>query len=67
MTKPVENEIELYLHCKKCLEELPPEFSPREWAQLEVGWTRAGIQVWCKRHELNVMHMDFQGHKHPGK
>lgn len=25
--------------------------------QLEVGLTRTGIQVWCKRHEMNVAHL----------
>lgn len=67
MKKPIKNEIGMYLHCKQCLVELPPDTSPREWAQLEVGWTKAGIQVWCKRHELNVIHMDFEGQKHPAK
>lgn len=57
--------IESYFHCGKCLDEMPGGFSPREWAQLEAGWTVEGIQIWCRRHECNVMHMDFQGHQHP--
>ncbi len=60
-----ENEIVQYLHCAVCLNELPVGLSPREFAQLEVGFTVAGLQVWCKRHEVNVMHVDFQGQKHP--
>ena len=35
--------------------------SPREYAQLEFGFTKPGVQVWCKRHEVNVMHIDFEG------
>jgi hypothetical protein len=58
------NVIKLYVHCALCMDELPAGLSPREWAQLEVGFTKRGIQVWCKRHELNVMHMDFEGQKH---
>ena len=58
-------EIEAYIHCAKCLNELPVGTSPREWAQHEVGWTRAGLQVWCRRHECNVMHIDFQSQRHP--
>lgn len=61
---PVTNEIGLFFHCSKCLEEVPRGASPREYSQLEVGWTKLGLQVWCKRHELNVMHVDFEGAKH---
>ena len=39
--------------------------SPREYASLEVGFTKEGLQIWCKRHEVNVMHIDFQGQRHP--
>lgn len=59
------NNIKRFFHCRKCLEEKPDDTSPRDWAQLEVGFTIAGIQVWCKRHECNVCHVDFQGYKHP--
>lgn len=59
------NEIKLFLHCARCLAERPENRSPRDWAQLEVGWTELGLQVWCKRHELNVLHVDFEGMKHP--
>lgn len=67
MRKPPSNELSIltYLHCGQCLEELPNGTSPRDWAQLSVGWTRAGLQVWCKRHECNVMHVDFEGAMHP--
>jgi hypothetical protein len=57
--------INSYIHCGKCLDELPAGKSPRDFAQHEIGFTRAGIQVWCKRHNCNVMHIDFEGHKHP--
>ncbi len=59
--------IELYLHCGMCLEEIPEGISPQEWASLEVGWTGLGIQVWCKRHECNVVNIDFEGHQHPAE
>lgn len=55
----------LYLHCGKCLNELPKGISAREYSQLEVGYTKLGFQVWCRRHECNVMHVDFQGQTHP--
>jgi len=59
------NQISVFLRCAVCLTELPANTSSREWAQLEVGWTNLGLQVWCKRHECNVMHIDFEGRKHP--
>lgn len=52
------------MHCKKCIEELPAGQSPRDYSALEVGWTIHGIQVWCRRHELNVVHIDFEGQRH---
>lgn len=62
---PNTNEIKAFLHCALCLQEKPAGISPREWAKLEIGWTEFGLQVWCQRHECNVMHVDFQGKKHP--
>jgi hypothetical protein len=62
---PATNEIVAFFHCMKCLDEKPDGTSPREWAQLEVGFTPIGLQVWCKRHELNILHIDFEGLKHP--
>jgi hypothetical protein len=60
-----DNEIAMYLHCSRCLAEKPSGISPKEWAQLEVGWTPHGLQVWCRRHGLNVLHVDFEGMQHP--
>lgn len=62
---PKDNAIQMFFHCAKCIEEKPNNVSPREWAQLEVGWTKLGLQVWCRRHERNVVHIDFEGQKHP--
>jgi hypothetical protein len=59
------NNIVAYLHCKKCLDELPGGQSPRDYAAIEVGWTKWGFQAWCKRHEANMLHVDFEGLTHP--
>ena len=41
--------------------ELPPETSPREYAHNEVGILKNGdIQVWCIRHEKNVVIFDME-------
>jgi hypothetical protein len=62
---PNTDEILVFLHCGQCLTERPEEESPKEWARLNVGWTKLGLQVWCTRHEVNVLHIDFEGRKHP--
>jgi len=59
----MKNKIHLYFHCKKCLEELPMGMSPRDFSRNETGWTKEGIQVWCIRHDENVVHLDFKGNK----
>ena len=53
-----------YLHCGQCLKEVPDGVSPSEYADNSVGWTIWGGQVWCNRHQCNVVHIDFEGHKH---
>ena len=62
---PVTNKIAMFLHCKKCLDELPGDQSPRDYAVIEAGWTKIGLQLWCKRHDKNILHVDFEGQKHP--
>jgi hypothetical protein len=66
----ITNKLEIfsYCHCGKCIEEwkaTKPGVSPAEFARLNVGFTPAGLQVWCVRHNVNVMHIDFQGQQHP--
>lgn len=61
---PLDNNIQAFMHCSRCLAEMPEGTSPREWAQLEVGFTEVGLQVWCRRHECNVVHIDFDGQKY---
>lgn len=58
------NEIQMFFHCRMCIEDIPGGTSPRDWVQLEAGWIEKGLQVWCKRHECNVIHIDFEGQKH---
>lgn len=67
-----DNAIQMFVHCGLCLDEwkakeLPAtrDQSPRSYARLEIGYTDVGYQVWCVRHECNVMHVDFEGQRHP--
>jgi len=61
ISNTVTNKITMFMHCKLCLDERPPDISPREYAQLEIGFTVPGFQVWCRRHEANVIDVDFEG------
>ena len=58
-------EILQYLHCGQCIKEKPANISMKEYANYEIGWTADGLQVWCIRHECNIMHVDFEGQTHP--
>jgi len=62
---PCTYEIATFFHCANCAALRPPNKSLREWAQLEIGFTPIGLQVWCKRCEKNIVHVDFEGQKHP--
>lgn len=51
--------------CAKCEAELlaggSDAASLRDYAALEAGFTDRGLQIWCKRHDVNVCHVDFEG------
>ena len=40
---PVTKKIEMFLHCKKCIKQLPGHESPRDYAAIEAGWTKLGL------------------------
>lgn len=48
-----------YLHCMRCMFELPRGKSPALWARLSVGVLPDGLQVWCERHDAEVVRIDF--------
>lgn len=62
---PASNQIKSYYHCRRCFEEMPRGQSMRTWARIEAGWTALGFQVRCVRHDINLMHVDFEGQQHP--
>jgi len=67
MARKISNELSItsYLHCVKCLEERPKGISPKDWGMNEVGFTKQGLQIWCRRHNCNVAHIDFEDKCHP--
>lgn len=61
-------QISAYCHCGLCLKELQENklaISPKDYQSVQFGFTEFGIQVWCKRHDVNILHIDFQGISHP--
>lgn len=59
------NKIKEPLVCSQCFDEmskgLTDKASLQDYALFDVGFTDMGIQVWCRRHDLNVVHIDFDG------
>ena len=59
-----------YMHCGLCLTEWKSgeagETSPRDYAQQQGSWTKLGFQLWCSRHDVNILHVDFNGQKMRG-
>ena len=53
------SDIIAYFHCKTCLEEIPEGVSPAEWSDQQAGWTMYGLQVWCNRHNKNIIGLEF--------
>lgn len=72
---PNSNAQSSYVHCALCLAELKDpdrdiiqgeeQETPASYARLSVAWTKQGLQIWCVRHDCNVMHIHFEGETHP--
>lgn len=59
------NSIKQPVVCQKCFDEFSTgqtdAGSLQHYARLDVGFSDRGLQVWCRRHDLNVVHVDFDG------
>ena len=56
-------EIKHDIDCRKCAESCPVGMTLQEWADVRVGLTSYGLQVWCHKHKCNIFHVDFRGQK----
>lgn len=56
-----QNVINKFFTCTLCHEDKPRGVSPQEYSRLDVGFTDRGLQVWCRRHQVNIVHLDFEG------
>ena len=57
-------EIFMHFHCRECNEEYSDgkygrNKSMEELARITVGRTKTGIQVWCVRHDRNIITFDL--------
>ena len=60
----VEPNIDSYVACTKCAKEvadIEPKISLQDYAAIDVGFTNWGLQIWCRRHQVNIVHIDFGG------
>jgi hypothetical protein len=57
----IENSLQIKanIYCAACLRERPDCITPQKWSRLDVGWTEHGLQVWCRRHDCNVLQIDL--------
>ena len=63
----LQNGIEQNIICSKCETEFllgsTDSRSLQDYSRLDIGFTSIGVQVWCRRHDVNVVHIDFAGQK----
>jgi len=56
-----------YMRCAKCLDLWKagafPGQAMKDATDLSFGVTQAGFQLWCNRHNCNVLHLDLLGQK----
>jgi hypothetical protein len=55
---PNTRSITAFMHCVSCIKEGLGQ-------SIEAGWTALGFQVWCRTHNCNIVHVDFEDQKHP--
>ena len=57
--------IEQPIVCSQCADDVSQgragAVSMADYAKVDVGFSEIGLQVWCRRHETNVVHIDFEG------
>ena len=64
LKQPKKAQIVSFFHCVECMNEIPEDESPMNYQRIQAGWTVEGFQVWCVRHDKNIIHVDFEGQKH---
>jgi hypothetical protein len=61
--------IEQPIVCSRCADDVTEgragDVSMADYMMLDVGFSEIGLQVWCRRHDANVVHIDFEGRQPP--
>jgi metal-dependent HD superfamily phosphatase/phosphodiesterase len=56
-------DIKHHVVCTKCEREYLTTThdakSLADYVDIEAGFTSLGVQLWCRRHDCNVLHIDF--------
>lgn len=48
--------VHMFLHCGMCMDELPDDKTPADYAEYHAGLTEDGdIEIWCKRHQAIII------------
>ncbi len=67
MNTPLNNNINEYLVCSECQKEFDSGMtdfgSMMEYSRIDAGFTDLGFQVWCRRHDQNICHINFEGNE----
>lgn len=50
----------MFLHCKKCIQEIPAGISPANYSAIEVGVGMKGLIVWCRRHDIEIQTFEIE-------
>jgi len=53
-------QVKLFFNCQKCFDQLPVGQSMHEYSRTQAGFTDEGIQVWCNRHNCEVVHLKYE-------
>ena len=61
------NQISHQVVCSKCEAEFRKSRTNsgilQEYTKLDIGFTDIGMQVWCRRYDANVVHVNFEGNQ----
>ena len=59
------NQIKEPIICAACMDEfskgLSDAASLRDFMRMDIGFTTRGLQVWCQRHDRNIVEINFDG------
>ena len=59
------NHIKEPIVCAACMEEFAQGRSDAaslaEFMRMDIGFTDRGLQVWCRRHDRNIVEINFEG------